>query len=792
MRNITVLLLILFSSQQLFAQYSVSGKITDGNKPLASTTVSLYRPDTTLVKSALSGKEGEFTMTGIQKGLYHIIVSNVGYQMSITSVSIQNANKVIDIKLVPDPKALQGVTVTATKPFLEQRADKLIVNVENNATAAGSTALEILQKVPGVLVLSDKLTLVGKSSVLILIDGRSSAYTDMNQVLRDMPSSNIEKIEVITNPGAKYEASGGAVINIILKKTANLGTNGTVSLVNGLDLFNKRKNGLDQTFYRIAPSINLNHRKGSWNLYGGYSFLHREFFERNQFDRVIDSNLFRQKNYAVSNINSHNYRLGADYFVNKKNTVGVLFRGFYRTGTTETSNTTEQTKANTGQAISGFRSRNDEEFKRTNFAANLNWKHLFDTAGRELNLDIDYSHFNLDNTGIITNFLSNGTTSVNDQIVDNPVKFAVGKMDYTHPLTKSSKIESGVRISAATIDNDFVFKRNATIDNALSSDFLYQEKINAAYLTYQNKFNRWEFIGGLRTEQTIAEGTSGGVKNLNRSYWQLFPSAFLTRQLNASIAAALQYSRRVDRPSYQQQNPFIFFNDSLTYTRGNPLLRPEITDATKFLITYQSQPLFSVSYNVTKDAIVENAPQQEGIKTYATPQNLARFENVAIELNFPIKIGKKISGFGGNQFINNHYKAAYLGGIYDQSRWNWLVYGQVAYKPSATWNIEASFLYMTKFLSEFLIISPLGNVNLAVQKTLWEKKGRISLNVSDMFYTNKIDASILYQEINVRFKQFPDTRTVRLSFTYSFGNQKLRATRNRSTAAENETNRVKQ
>jgi hypothetical protein len=189
--------------------------------------------------------------------------------------------------------------------------------------------------------------------------------------------------------------------------------------------------------------------------------------------------------------------------------------------------------------------------------------------------------------------------------------------------------------------------------------------------------------------------------------------------------------------------------------------------------------------------IVDDAPKQEGNLTYTTPENLAAYENVAIELNFPIEFGKKISGYGGNQAIYNHYKADYLGARFDRGKWNWLAYWQVAYKPTDSWNFEVSGFYMTKFLEEFITIDRISAVNFGVTKTFWEKKGRITLNISDIFYDQKTRGSLVYQEIHVGFYQLEETRNIRLAFRYSFGNQKLKAARSRTTASDAEENRVK-
>ena len=775
------------------AQHTISGKVTEEKKGAKNASVELLQSkDSVLLKSVLAGEEGYFELGNVGPGDYLLRVSMIGFRKSYTPVKVTEGNVSLpEILLVSSAGALQGITVTATKPFLEQKADRLVVNVENSATAAGSTALEVLQKVPGIIFTNDKVSMVGRNNVNIMIDGRPSQYTDMTQVLRDMPASNIEKIEVIANPGARYDAAGGAVINIVLKRNANLGTNGTVTLSGGRGLYSPSDPFVDRGFYRLSPAVNLNHRKGNSNVYGSYNYFHRNFFEQNRFDRQVDGNRFVQTNYAPGRVDGHTYRLGADFYLDNKNTVGVLVRGFNRHGLIITDNETVQSKLSDGQRLSTFTTLTMQDFARKSLAGNVNWKHVFDSAGKELNVDLDYSTFDIDNSSNIVITQSSGARSISNQAVDNPVKFGVLKLDYVHPLNKNSKLEAGAKSTLAQIDNYLAFTRNKIPDAAASNDFFYNEKINAAYLNYIGNWNAWEFTGGLRAEQTIASGKSGTVKTLDRNYVQLFPSVFLTRRISKELAAVGQYSRRVNRPSYQQQNPFTFFIDSLTYTQGNPLIRPEITNTSRLALTYEGQPFFALNYNVTNDVIFENAPRQQGNLAYATPENLGRYSNIAIELNFPIKLGKKINGFGGNQAVYNHYRAQYLGSIYDQKRWNWIAYGQVAYKATPTLTFEVSGFYSTRFLNEFITIDPLGNLNFAIQKSFWERKGRLSLNFSDLFYSNQTRATIRYQDILLNFNQRSESRNVRLAFTYSFGNQKLKAARSRTTGSETETNRVK-
>jgi len=794
MKKIITLTALVLAAFALHAQFPVTGKITDEKqKPVKGANVLLLKQkDSSLVLSAISDADGHYKFPEVKDGQYAVSVSMMGYARVFERISVAGKEVAVpEAKLQPQAVSLGNVTVTSTKPFLEQRADKLVVNVESSATAAGSTALEVLQKVPGVIVRNETVTLAGKSSVQIMIDGRPSQYTDINQVLANLSAANIEKIELITNPGAKYDAAGGAIINIILKKTANLGTNGNVGLTAVNGLYKMGDYHVDRNFFRISPNVFINHRKGKLNVYGSANFLHRNTFETMDLDRQISPNIFQQSTYSPSERNSYSYRAGLDFYADKKNTFGVLIRGFGMDGLTNAENTTQQINAASGSLVSSFQTFNNTSINRSNIAANLNWKHTFDSTGKEINFDVDYSTFKLNSTSDITNQVSSTNKYTNTQIINNPVKFLVAKIDYAHPFTKDTRMELGAKSSFATIDNYLSFLKSGVIDPTRGTDFEYTENINAVYGSFQHKMESWEFNMGLRAEQTVANGTHYGSEVLNRNYWQLFPSLFISKKITKDFSTVGQYSRRVNRPSYQQQNPFIQYLDSLTYTRGNPLLRPEISDAFKFGLTYQNQPFFSISYNRTYDVIFDDAPKQDGNLTYTTPENLAQYNNLVFELNFPIQFGKKISGYGGNQFIYNQYKAVYLNGIYNRSKWNWQAYWQVAYKPTPAWNIEMSGYYLTPFLNEFIEIGDLGSLNFAVQHIFWEKKARLTLNFNDILFSQRSRGMIQYQEINVSFRQANETRNVRLAFSYSFGNQKLKAVRNRSTGSDAEANRVK-
>jgi hypothetical protein len=791
------LISILFFSFTSQAQFQIQGVIvSDKGSPLSNTTITLLRAsDSQLVKTDLSSDKGTYLFPAIEKGEYFIQISKLGFERKRTEKFLLDKNTTLNLRLQEAAKKLKEVNVVATKPLLEQRADKLIVNVANSPLAIGGTAQEILKKVPGVIVVQDKVTLAGSGDVQIWIDGKPSVYQDINAVLRNMPGDQIEKIELIRQPGAKYDAAGGPIINIILKKNARLGLNGTAQLsLMGMQVNHADVNQGIREYGRANPSLSLNYRSGAWNLFGSASYVRGSSFQAIQISRFIENTIFRSPSLIESNNEGMNLRIGADYFLNKKTTVGVLFKGFNTKNDRFNNNLTNVFDAPSQTMTNSFFTNTNSTSKNQNLSANFNIKHLFDTTkDHSLNVDIDYARYDLEMRDNIEIYQSGAPAvkSLSTQQINQPVNLIVGKLDYSLPLDSTMKIDLGAKTSFAQIDNDLKFFRGTTLSPNESNQFLYKENITAAYTSFNKTWPKLEFNIGLRAENTIASGTTGSAELLNRNYLQWFPNMSLMYKLNKQMGIQLAYTKRVNRPSFSQQNPFRQFIDSLTYQSGNPNLFPEVAHSGQFSIVYEGQPFISVEYNVTDDVIIENAPKLEGNTTFTTADNLAKRYNWNFQANFPIKFGKMIDGYGGNQLIFNHYKANYLGSTYNASRWHWLAYVGVTAKLPNNFTAELNGFYITKFLEEFITIGAMSGFDLALSKTFWEKRGRLTLTFSDIFYGQKVNGLIEYNNIRAEFLQREFSQNLRLTFSYNFGNNKLLKQRNRKTGAEDENSRVK-
>ncbi len=800
MKSVFTFLLLCFFISHISSQINIKGKVKDEvGMPISYSSIALIgSTDSMLIIGALTDDNGDYQIENVGLGTYRILASYIGYEnvySEIFSIRAENKSAVVDINFMKKGIELAEALVIAKKPFLEQKPDRLVVNVANSAIAAGGTAMEILQKVPGVVVMQEKVTLGGSQSLQVWIDGKPSLYTDINALLRDMPGDQIDKIEFITQPGAQFDAAGGPILNIVLKRNADLGFKGTAALsLGGYRVNQKDVDAGIRKYYRVNPSLNMTYRSGKINLFGNTSYNQGNYFTARIIDRFIDTEVYKSKNFEETDYNFRNLRVGADYYLSEKTTVGTILRTWGRSGDGNSLNTTNVFESNSGELFNSFNTENFTDSDRSGFYGNFYAKHEFDKRkGTSLLFDVDYNKFNSRNINNLEIYPVSQPSirSLSKQDVDQPVNIWVGKIDYKLPIDSTFKIETGLKASFSTVQNDLFFYRNNIVSAKESNDFLYKENINAAYVNTNKTIGSIELNAGLRAEKTIISGLSENVKVLDRNYLQWFPSASVLYKLNQHIGIQSSYSKRVNRPGFQQQNPFSYFIDSLTYTRGNPNLKPEIVNTGQLNVVYDGQPFVGVSYTKTNDVIIENAPQLEGTKTFTTSQNLANQERLEIQLNFPIKFGKYIDGFGGNQAIRNSYNAVYLGTQYNTSRWHWLAYWQINGNLPNDFKIEFGGFYMTKFLEEFLVIGNLGGANIGLSKTLFNKAARIAFSYNDIFYSEKTNAVIDFQNVKVNFFQREYSRNMRLTFSYSFGNTKMKNIASRSSASESESSRVK-
>ncbi|MFT3823294.1 MAG: outer membrane beta-barrel family protein [Chitinophagaceae bacterium] len=801
------MIFLALNSQAQTKTGSVSGNVTDAsNVAVNAATVSLLKAkDSSLVKMAAADKTGKFTIENVANGKYLLLVSAVGYNKTYSQALEINGNAIAatPIALEPASKNLKEVTVTASKPMVEMKIDRTVVNVDAAVTNTGSTALEVLEKSPGVQVDKDgNISLKGKQGVTIMLDGRPSYLTgeQLANMLRGMQASQLEQIEIMTNPPAKYDAAGNSgIINIKTKKNKIRGFNGNVSA------------GVGQgAYFKNNESISINYRNNKINLFSSYSFsrnigyqmldIHRRYInDDGTTNAIFDQNTF-MKTYRTNN----NLKVGMDYYLSSKTTLGVVVSGFYNPQKTNVKNTSYlKSPQDVVDSIVYATSYNKETWK--NASVNLNMRHQFDSTGRELTADLDYLLYDAYTTQNFTN--TNYTpswTKKNDEILfaDLPVsiKIYTARVDYTHPLKNNAKLEVGWKSSYVSTNNKanfFNYESNDwTPDYNRTNFFNYKENINAAYVNLNKQINKkWGVQAGLRFENTNYKGLQYGNptrtdSSFKRSYSSLFPTIYVSYALNDNNQFGVSYGRRIDRPDYEDLNPFQQFLDKYTYQVGNPFLRPQYSNNIELSHIYKGFLSTTLNYSKTTDLTNETF-DQDGYATIVRKGNIGRRENAGIAVSVQYPVAKWYTTM---IYVNYNY-TKYAGKLYGDdinvSAANLTVNMNNQFKFNKGWSAELSGWYRTKGVEGQILIRPMGQLSAGIAKQVLKGKGSVKMNVRDIFFTQVVKGSMNFKATEATFENRRDNRVANITFTYRFGKPLKNTPQRNRNGASDEQNRVK-
>jgi outer membrane receptor protein involved in Fe transport len=796
------------------AQAQPSGRATlagtahdAAGQPVALATFLLVAAaDTARVLQGVTGDlGGHYTFEGVGPGTYRVRAQQLGYQSAtsapLTVAAGQRELTVPPLVLKATPHKLAEVTITAERPFIEQLPDKTVVNVENSLVAAGGTALDVLEKAPGVVIdqQNNRLQFKGRDGVLVLLDGKQTylSQTEVVSLLRNTPSNSVQRIELITNPSAKYDAAGSAgIINIELKRgtrTTVAGTAGSLTLGAGYGRLPKLQLGLA-----------LNHRAGRWNTFGNYNLDYRQRWSFTDATRRFGARdsltTLRDQNERTTEGTTHTYKLGADYTLGRRTTLGVLTTGYLDDGHARGESRNDFTNAD-GQLQQVVNLVNTSARTTQRLTANANLRHVLDSLGRELTADLDYAQVRIRQEDYMDThyFDPRGQEARPGLLQRNRTPSTVGiwaaKTDYVHPLAHGRRLEAGGKISYVTSDNDVQF---GTLNGAAyvpdaqrTNHFLYRETIGAAYLTGQQHWARWTLQAGLRLEYTRAVGTSLTLaQELDRSYVNFFPSAALTYKATPDHEWQASFSRRIDRPSYQTLNPFVYVLNPYSYRQGNPYLQPQYTNASQVGYTYRGETSLTLSYNHTTDVLTE-VYEQRGAILVGSTANLASLHNVALSLSTPLKVNEWWTMRGTADVFWNAYRAQYLGLRLDYQRLSANFTLNNRFKLPHGLTAEVSGWYNSPTLDGQMRVQGMSQLNLGLQKSLWHNKATLRLNVSDVLDMTRSRGSLRYGATDLQYVSRWESRQARATFTYNFGNRELKATRQRRTSAEDEQSRVK-
>lgn len=813
--------LLLFVSIIADAQTGnkITGIVKADAKPIEAATISLLKlKDTSLVKIAVTDKNGVYEFEKIKEGSYFLQAEAVGFKKMLTPIRVNEntITNVDEIKLTSEQQNLSNVSVSARRPLIENKIDKTVVNVDASPTNTGLSALEVLEKSPGVTVDNNgNISLKGKRGVIILIDGKPAYLSgeDLTNYLKNMSSNQLDQIEIMSQPSAKYDASGNSgVINIKTKKNRNEGFNGNFST-----------SAIFAKYFKNTNSINLNWRKGKINIYGNYGYSHWEGFNEIYIDRSSRLNRHtpfdrysEQYTYGKYKGLPQNFKAGVDWFANKKSTFG-----FAITGNFENDKFTSTSRANIFDSTHTFVQYNDAKSQThdpwTNLGFNLNLQQKLDTSGKELSIDADYILYRTKGNQYSNNYLYSAKgILLPDTDPNNPNPYLLNgylpanidiysfKSDYKQPLKKNTTLEAGIKLSYVKTDNDAQYTLFNNVDSVWEKDtkrsnhFLYKENINAAYVNLQKQIKKFGIQLGLRAEQTVVDGnqvTRDTVFHLN--YTRLFPTAYFSYNLNDKNTFGLSYGRRIERPSYQSLNPFQYQLDRYTYRQGNPNLQPQFSHNIELSYNHKGELNISTNYTTVSDIINDvlltvKQPGDSNYTTYQTTLNVASSRNIGLSINY----NKQLKKWWTLNVFANIYNNQYSGVVDDEhinvslTAFSGNMSNQFNF--SKGWSAELSGFYSSKQLESSAILSqPMGMFSLGGGKKILKDKGSIRLNLRDPFYIMSFRGSTDLNRGYTKIHSYWDNRRVIFTFTYRFGSNNNQSPRKRTTGAEDEQNRVK-
>jgi len=796
----TLSICFLLSHCVLSAQAgNISGRVLSNNETLAFANILLLEAsDSTLVKGDLTNENGSYSINIQKQGEYLIKAEMVGFvsQFSHKIKYISGNISVPDLHMT-EGIVLNEVTVSAEKPLIELRADKMVVNVANSSINSGQTALEILAKSPGISIDNQKnISLKGNQGVLVTIDGKNQYLSneDITRMLETMPASGINSIEIITNPSSKHDAEGNSgIINIVLQKNENFGTNGQLSTT--------FRQGIKTSHFH---NLSVNHRREKFSIQASGEYYNWGDYRNLLLSRDIPSEegntFFDSDTEMHQSGDGFNLRFGADYYLTNNTTIGIMAK----------INNGDEQKANDNLTkINGANKPNfsqllvdadaDELYKNATY--NFNFEHKFPTKKMQISFDTDYNtHYKSVDWNYKNQYADENGVAVNpDDFLHNDQAISIdilaAKTDFSWNISDKIQLESGLKHSYVSTINStyFEYLDGETWINQInrSNTFDYTESVSAAYLNTNIKIKELSIQAGLRAEHTLSAGVSETLnQEVKRNYTNLFPSLSISHPIAEGQSMSYSYSRRLNRPNYRKLNPFVFYLDEFTSGVGNPFLNPQYTNALSVNYALDNKLYLSASYNRTHDLISQVIEQNnEENTTISTTDNLDIFNNMSLTLTIP----KVWSNWWTTRLnYTGYYMEFYApvqAGILDNSTLAHQIYLSNEFSLTNDWSIELSGNYHSRNTWGFFTAEARGNVDAGISKKLG-KNGRVKLGITDIFWTQNSKAFVAVGDIDLVDRSKFDTRRVSLSANWNFGNNKVKGTRNRQTASEDERGRL--
>ena len=804
MKNLIYSIFVLFPSINLSAQQTIlKGQITDASEsPVSYASIAVYAyPEPKLIAGTFSDSLGNFQVfLPVIQGLdsVRLTISAIGYnplERILTSATDQQVEIILDLS----EKQLQEIVVNARKNIVERKIDRTVFYVENSAMLSETSLWESLGKLSGVRTDMDgNISVFGKATQ-VYIDNRPLKLSPEQSAdfLRNLSSKEVASIEVIHHPPASYDAQGGAIVNIVMKRKDQSGWNMGIRSGYTQATYPKYFGGAAFQYKNNRISISANYRiarRLDYILEDGY-IQYREAY-------------WSQAQNRLNKSSSYNWRVNSDYAISKQHSVGVIIDSYIRNNEVSSTVSTTAYRAFQSGIDSILNTTQQGDSRQNAYSANLHYVGRFNRAKNLLSVDIDFSPFADNRTRDILNktTLPNGTVvpTLFDirQKVDQDIEIRSLKSDFSMPVSlfnRPAKFETGIKTSSVRIQNQLsFFERYSEVfpdfPNTLNL-FDYAENVTASYINFQGDLGAWNYQLGARGEYTRLKGISDGIEKLKQEYFRLFPSIYIVYKIDEEKQLGFSYGSRIIRPEFWRLNPFRIYNNPYMYTEGNPFLQPEIPVNFEIKYSHGQTCEIGLTYSYANQPIADVSLQNnENLRFYNTYSNLNRNFQTGVYLSSTIDIGKN---WQSNNLLQVSYKneqAQLYNASYKFNVWYAYISSNNSFilSENKSWMGEFNIWYGSPSIVGFQKLGANWDLSIVLRKTFMGNKASFSLILSDIFYKNINLTTIQFQDQNSSFRKKVDSRSIGLTFSYRFGDTALKESRPRKTAAEDEKRRAAQ
>ncbi|HEY4286540.1 MAG TPA: TonB-dependent receptor [Puia sp.] len=781
----------------------IKGSVSDEHqKALPYVTIQLKAGrDSVLYKTVTTNETGGFTLTGIKDGYYFLDISIVGFSgVRMQTLLVDSSHRITDIGVIVlkgSGNMLTGVTVTSGSPLIERQIDKKVVNTDRNITNDGTTVLELMQKLPGIHVTADgQVSMNGKAGVSVYIDGKPTylSAADLAALLASMPAAAVQKIEIMTNPSAKYDAAGTAgIINIVKKKNHKAGFNGSMT-----------GNLTEGHYPKYNGGITMNYKNDLYNIYLNNSYA----YDKRLLGRDVSSSILNTDRSLLTKQVSQNKEInargtyrplpGIDLYLSSRSTLSF-------SGTGSINNSDVRTTSGMDILDGSYKKISREDFGSTvkdkpfNYSATMQFLHQLDTAGKEFTVDLDYADYKnkpTQNNRIMLEDEQNNLVSVNRALLlqYRSLNIYAAKADYVRPLKNKVRIEAGIKTSYVKAVNDNNYYNQAgvqsIIDSSQTNNSVNTESISAGYLNFNKEYKKLKIEAGMRAERTRAKGRQIVTgESVDQNYFQLFPSVFIDYKMSERNSFDLQLGRRTERPAYAEMVPFRRPLTATLFFQGNPNLKPHLSYHGEVTWSYQSVFFVTFAYDIDHD-YVQTIPYLDSNKTTITrrPTNVARARSWDINFAWSKKLAAWYStdnslllyqnGFGGNVngfSLNNPGIVS----IYASSNNSFRLTKRISAEADLEYNSKRHLI--TSSFGAYSILS------IGFKCQLFNNKGSVSINAHNVLQSENHNAIDRYSGLDQYSYFYFYTRSAGINLTYLFGAGKATKSRASSGAAEEQS-----